>query len=268
MKQVGELEDSESEADDLWLVEEVGGIHKLYQPPIKVPVCVDGVNVSMELDTGASVSIVSETQYKRWWPGRSLDSSPIRLQTYSKQPLTVVGSLSVVVEYESQKFTLPLVVVKGSGPMLMGRNWLNSIKLNWARIHYTQAPRLQEVLGKYSEVFEKGLGTFNGEDVSIAVDPDASPQFHKARPLPYAMKKMVEDELDRLVKEGTLKPVDYAEWAAPIVAVLKSDRESVRVCGDFRMTVNPVSKLHRYPLPKVEDLFATLSEGKVFSKID
>ena len=79
---------------------------------------------------------------------------------------------------------------------------------------------------------------------------------------------MVEDELERLVEEGTLKPVDYAEWAAPIVAVLKSDRKSAQVCGDFRMTVNPVSKLHRYPLPKVDDLFATLSEGKVFTKID
>lgn len=78
---------------------------------------------------------------------------------------------------------------------------------------------------------------------------------------------MVEDELERLVKEGTLKPVDYAEWAAPIVAVLKSDCKSAQVCGDFRMTVNPVSKLHRYPLPKVDDLFATLSEGKVFTKI-
>lgn len=34
------------------------------------------------------------------------------------------------------------------------------------------------------------------------------------------------------------------------------------------MTVNPVSKLNRYPLPKVEDLFATLAEGKVFTKLD
>ena len=111
--------------------------------------------------------------------------------------------------------------------MLFGRNWLNAIKLNWAKIHYTQAPRLQKVLAKYSEVFEKGLGMFKGQEVSIAVDPDASPRFHKARPLQHAMKKMVEDELERLVKEGTLKPVDYAEWAAPIVAVLKV---TMRVC--------------------------------------
>ena len=133
--------------------------------------------------------------------------------------------------------------------------------LNWAKIHYTQAPALQEILGKY----EKGLGMFKGQEVSTAVDPDATPQFCKARPLPYAMTKLVEDELETLVEEGTLKPVDYAEWALPIVAVLKSDHKSVWVCGDFCMTVNPVSKLYRYSLPRVDDLFATLSEGKVFT---
>ena len=43
---------------------------------------------------------------------------------------------------------------------------------------------------------------------------------------------------------------------------------SVRVCGDFCMTVNPVSRLNRYPLPKVEDLLVTLAEGKIFTKLD
>ncbi len=68
----------------------------------------------------------------------------------------------------------------------------------------------------------------------------------------------VEEELDRLVAEGALEPVDYSDWAAPIVAMMKSDRKSVRICGDFWMTVNPVSKLNRYPIPKTEDIFATL----------
>ena len=52
------------------------------------------------------------------------------------------------------------------------------------------------------------------------------------------------------------------------MAVLKSDKQSVRLCGDFRMTVNPVSKLNRYPIPKVEDLFATLEGGATFTKLD
>ena len=82
------------------------------------------------------------------------------------------------------------------------------------------------------------------------------------------MRVKVEEELQRLVKEGTLESVELSDWAAPIVAVLKSDRSSVRICGDFRQTVNPVAKLDRYPIPKVEDLLATLANGKSFTKID
>ncbi len=50
--------------------------------------------------------------------------------------------------------------------------------------------------------------------------------------------------------------------------MLKSDKKSVRLCGDFKVTVNAVAKLDRYPVPKVEDLFTTLSQGKVFTKLD
>ena len=52
------------------------------------------------------------------------------------------------------------------------------------------------------------------------------------------------------------------------MAVVKSDKKSVRICGDFKVTVNPVSKLYRYPIPKIEDLFAILDGGKVFTKLD
>ena len=48
----------------------------------------------------------------------------------------------------------------------------------------------------------------------------------------------------RIVAEGMLEPVEYSDWAAPIVAGVKSDRKSVRICGDFCVTVDPISKLH------------------------
>ena len=81
------------------------------------------------------------------------------------------------------------------------------------------------------------------------------------------MCQKVEEELTRLVEEGTLEPVDYSDWAAPIVAVVESDQKSVRVC-DFQMTINPVSKLNRYPIPKVENFFAILERGKTLMKLD
>jgi len=192
----------------------------------------------------------------------------IKLQTYSKEPLPVVGMRDVYVTYEGQRASLPLVVVKGNGPTLLGRNWLGSLRLDWSKIQSTPCTRLQNLLEKYKEAFHDKLGSFRGRQAKIEVNPQATPHFYKARTLPYAMREKVEEEINRLLSEGIIEPVEYADWAAPVVAVLKSDQKSVRLCGDIRMTVNPVAKFHRHPIPRVDDLFATLQGGKKFTKLD
>ena len=64
-----------------------------------------------------------------------------------------------------------------------------------------------------------------------------------------------------------ISPVQFSNWAAPIVPVEKHDG-SVRICGDFSVTINQASKVDPYPLPRVEELFAALSGGKYFTKLD
>lgn len=166
VKQLVESESSDGEelANPMFTLEASGEIYGVYQPPIKVPVQIDGQHVSMELDMCASVSVRSESLCKQLWPGRSLSTTAIRFETYAKQPLVVVGSLEAIVVYKEQKVTLPLVIVKGNGPTLFGCNWFSVIHLNWAHI---RAPGLQDTLKRYSEVFEKGLGTFKGQEASI-----------------------------------------------------------------------------------------------------
>ena len=73
------------------------------------------------------------------------------------------------------------------------------------------------------------------------MDRGAQPKFCKARPIPYAMRSKVEEELAQLQKQGIITPIQFAEWAAPIVPVLKADKKAVRICGDFKMTVNQAS---------------------------
>ncbi len=109
--------------------------------------------------------------------------------------------------------------------------------------------------------------TLKGFKVKLHVDPEAKPKFFKARTVPFAMKGMVETELDRLESEGIISPVQFSPWAAPIVPVLKHNG-GMRICGDFKVTINQVLQPDSYPLPRIEELFASLSGGKHFTKLD
>ena len=97
--------------------------------------------------------------------------------------------------------------------------------------------------------------------------PTATPKFCKARPVPFALQSAVERELDRLEGEGILERVTYSQWAAPIVPVPKPEG-AIRICGDYKVTINHQLEVDQYPLPKPDTIFSTLSEGKWFSKID
>ena len=70
-----------------------------------------------------------------------------------------------------------------------------------------------------------------------------------------------------LEESKTIEKVEFADWAAPIVPVIKPDG-TVRICGDYKVTVNKVAKLDTYPLPHIDDIFASLAGGQKFSKLD
>ena len=99
------------------------------------------------------------------------------------------------------------------------------------------------------------------------MDPNAKPKFCKPRSVPFALKEAIENDLGRLEQLGVVTKVNYREWAAPLVAMPKTDR-GVRICGDYKVITNPVLEVDRYPLPTPDDLFATVSGAKYFSKLD
>ena len=243
--------------------------------PYVVEVLLNEESVKMEVDTGAAMSVIGEDTFKalkKKHPQLKLNETKVRLHTYTGEQVKVTGQVKMFVKYEEQEAVLPVLVIQGKGPNLIGRNWLQEIKLNWRNIFqlkkaHTNTHRVEELVQKYEQVFQKGLGTFTGPMAKIHVAADAKPIYCKARPVPYSLKKKVEEELERLQAEGTVEPVQFAEWAAPIVPIVKEDK-SIRICGDYKVTVNQAVKLDNYPIPKAEDLFATLNGGDKFSKLD
>lgn len=85
--------------------------------PLKI---IEDQSIPMEINTGAGLSLVLEATYKEKWPNETLEQSSKKLYSYSGEAIPV--SMTVCVTYRSQVPTLPLLVVKGEGPSLFGRN--------------------------------------------------------------------------------------------------------------------------------------------------
>ena len=106
-----------------------------------------------------------------------------------------------------------------------------------------------------------------GTESPLEFEVRAQPRFCRPRSVAYAIKHCVRKELDRLETAGILRRVNYAEWAEPIVPVPKKDG-SIRICGDYRVTINPAPLVDQYPLLKPTDLMTCLAGGHRFSQLD
>ena len=59
------------------------------------------------------------------------------------------------------------------------------------------------------------------EKAKIYLKPNCISKFLKAHPVLYILKNKIELEIERMVKNNILDPVDVSEWATPIVPVIK-----------------------------------------------
>ena len=179
-----------------------------------------------------------------------------------------MGEIELNIEYKNQRVNAArFVVVSTAGPALIGRDLLQEIRFDWTQINIVSTvSSLSSTLGQHKTVFQEGLGTVNCYRAKLRLRP-ATPKFCKPRPIPFAIKEIVGKELDRLTRAGILEKVSHSDWASPIVTVPKKDG-SYRICGDYKVTVNPLLETDQYPLPNPKHLFATLCGGQRFTKID
>ncbi|XP_049275490.1 uncharacterized protein LOC119405884 [Rhipicephalus sanguineus] len=63
------------------------------------------------------------------------------------------------------------------------------------------------------------------------------------------------------------RPPAFDDAVSSWMPVVKKNGD-IRLCGDLKLTVNPATRTEQYPLPKIEDIFATVVGGEVFSTLD
>lgn len=249
---------------------------------------VNNKKIKMEFDSGSAVSIISSKLYNEYFQDLPLLKTKIRLCTYSNNFLNVLGYItcSAAIGTETQQ-NLKLYVVSGKKAPLLGREWIKLF--TWERfreyldvravrlagnvstpLHTTNSSEssLKSLFKKYSTLFDgKNVGEIKGDPVALHLRQDAKPIFCRARSVPFALKEKVDQEIDNLVKAGVFVKVDYSEYATPVVPVVKANGK-VRLCGDYKITLNPQLIVDEHPLPTSEELFHGLAGGEKFSKID
>ena len=139
--------------------------------------------------------------------------------------------MQMLVQYEQYQGVHDIYVVEGDGATLLSRDWLQRIRLNWNSLGIASVQEasmtLSELLQKYKPVFEEiGEG-----GAKLSIKSGARTKFCRPRSVPFALREVIERELDQLEGVGVIEKTTHIEWAAPIVVIPKKDG-TVRLCGD------------------------------------
>ncbi|XP_053739631.1 uncharacterized protein K02A2.6-like [Synchiropus splendidus] len=235
----------------------------------------EGNTTTLELivDTGASVSILPETLYQQYLSQCPLTEPKVKLVTYAKQNLPVVGCLRVVVSLPCQthRVNATFYIVKSGSPLL-GLDLIKALKMSIieGKVHHSKMKNAvvpsDMPQPTVNNVALEGLGCVKGFIHKVQVNKSVPPVRQKLRRLPLSVRNEVTEELKRLLHEGIIERVDASEWVSPLVVVRKRGGK-IRLCVDLREPNKSVI-MDCYPLPHMEDLFSELAGATHFSQID
>ena len=236
----------------------------------EVEAIINGHAVALEVDTGSVITLINEVTWRNLLDASTLRPASLELRSYSHGKVSLLGKLDASVEINVQRAEFCARVAKGKARNLLGRDLLCQVRLGWQSIFAVYIPKekkLKAVLDGFEEVFVEETELCKCVMARINMKSNALPTFRKTRPLPYAMKKKVENQLDHLEQKGFITPVQCSDWAAPAVPFVKLDG-SVRLCGDFSVSMNPKMEVNQYHLPQPNETFTNLNGGVLLSKVD
>ncbi|XP_008487293.1 uncharacterized protein K02A2.6-like isoform X1 [Diaphorina citri] len=240
---------------------EVNVLHNAKSDKFMVNIHIEDRQFCMEVDTGAALSSISYADYKALNIDNKIFKTNVQMKTYTGETIKPKGVCFVTCRYKRQTFVGKLYIINQDVDPIFGRDWIREISLDWAEIKLLKSEenlQLEEILKMYEDVFTDKIGTIPNEKGCLILKPDATPIFFKPRPVPYSRKEKIEKELDRLEKDGILTKVEHSDWGTPIVPIDKPNGD-IRICADYKVTLNKCIQDMNYPIPRIDDIFAQMN---------
>lgn len=220
-------------------------------------------NANLLIDTGSAVSIIPQCFYKDYFKDIALTQPTVRLMTYTKEPIPVLGciTLNVMCNSKSAKCTFYVVPV---GVPILGMDLITALQLDiTSQSILSSAPPSAQVQHTTTHTESKGVVNFVHK---VKLRTEIPPVQQKLRRLPFSIRDDVSAELLRLEKEGIIERTDSSPWVSPILAIRKKSGQ-LRLCVDLREP-NKAVVIDSHPLPHIEEVFHELRGAQMFSTID
>ena len=236
---------------------------------------VRGTPVTMMADSGASINILDEKEYRRLPNRPNLEPSSVKIYGYqSKVPLRVLGKFTTALESETKKLSDKLYVVEGSGGSLLswrtsqGLNLLQTVQQIGGQPSKTETNAPANLIEKYDDLFH-GLGKLKNYQIKLHIDENVPPVAQPHRRVPFHVRKQLEEQLRRDEELGVIERIEGpTPWVSPIVVAPKPKSPGkVRVCVDMRQA-NKATKRERHVTPTIKEMIGDLNGAKVFTKLD
>ncbi|XP_055645146.1 uncharacterized protein K02A2.6-like [Toxorhynchites rutilus septentrionalis] len=238
-----------------------------------VKIDINGVPAKLQLDCASDITIIS----KRTWTSVGkpvIETTDVAAVSASGDGIDIVCEFNAEITIQDVTKVGRIFVTSIPDLNVLGIETIDQFDL-WSvpfsslvnSIQQNSNATMQKLQAKFPEVFQPTLGCCTKAKVTLYPKPDARPVYCPKRPVAYAALPKVDAELQRLQDNGIISPVQFSDWAAPIVVVRKSD-VSVRICGDYSTGLNNALESDRHPLPHPDDIFGELAGCRFFSCID
>ena len=235
-----------------------------------IMVRIKNIQQRLLFDTGADISIISETVWKKIGKPE-LQPPEQTARDASGNLLNIIGQCKTEVEFQEKVISATLFVTQHNHLNIMGTDLMEQLEI-WNlpiqsicnNIHVSELNTIEQ---KFPKLFSQQPGHCSTFQINLKLKSGVTPVFRPKRPVAYAALQQVDDELKRLEEANIIKPVSYSRWASPIV-VVKKPNGKVRICGDYSTGVNECMETHTYPLPLPDDIFVNFNKCTYFTSID
>ena len=242
-----------------------------------------GATVEWIPDTGSDVDAIGlhHLQLLGGFPENLADDYDI-VTGVNGQQLTSVGQIRSSLVLGPKIHHTTLHVYPDQSDALLSRTSLTALGLlpnGWPTIHRieskpatadTDIARIRtELLHEFADVFaDEGLKPMSGAPIDIQLRDGSTPVcVNHARPVPYAFRDQIKQQLDDMVNDQTIEHVsDPSEWCHPIVVVDKKGTSEKRPTVDFKKLNNQLQR-PAHPMQSPRDTVSSISGGRPTSTV-